>query len=169
MSNIAEKRNVLELTAALSASSVRAKEGAERSGVQQHEELCEVLANLDIVPGSACAQGGHRLDPGLGWADRAGRDHRNSAVGRADEMTERLQNAFVKDVDPSDDEVYFTDTVCGEGSTAGVKRGGATPPSYAELSSYFSPLEKYAGACGNDEAGNSMRKARMSFLGADAA
>ena len=38
------------------------------------------------------------------------------------------------------------------------------PPSYAELSSFLGPLEHFAPSYGNDEAGNLLRKAKMSFI-----
>ena len=37
------------------------------------------------------------------------------------------------------------------------------PRSYTELSSFFGPLEHFAQSCGNDEAGNLLRFARISF------
>ena len=38
------------------------------------------------------------------------------------------------------------------------------PPSYAEVSPYLAPLEKFAEACGNNDAIHHLRKARMSFI-----
>ena len=65
--------------------------------------------------------------------------------------------------DPSDDELDDGETVesMGEGVVAG---GSMPPPSYAELSPFFYPLEHFAQSCGNDEAGNLLRRARMSFI-----
>ena len=37
------------------------------------------------------------------------------------------------------------------------------PTSYAEHSSFFSPLENFTESYGNNEAGNLLRKVRMSF------
>ena len=64
---------------------------------------------------------------------------------------------------PSDDELDNGETVesTGEGVVAG---GSMPPPSYAELSFFFGPLEHFAQLCGNDEAGNLLRRARMSFI-----
>ena len=65
--------------------------------------------------------------------------------------------------DPPDDELDDGKTVesTGEGVVAG---GSKPPPSYAELSFFSGPLEHFAQSCGNDEAGNLLRRARMSFI-----
>ena len=65
--------------------------------------------------------------------------------------------------DTSDDELDDGETVesTGEGVVAG---GSMPPPSYAELSSFFGPLEHFVQSCGNDEAENLLRKARVSFI-----
>ena len=64
---------------------------------------------------------------------------------------------------PSDDELDDGETVesTGEGVVAG---GSMPPPSYTELSSFFGPLEHFVQPCANDEAGNLLRRARMSFI-----
>ncbi|CAM9443427.1 unnamed protein product, partial [Sphacelaria rigidula] len=43
------------------------------------------------------------------------------------------------------------------------------PPSYAELSLHFGPLEKYAESCGIEEVGLFLRKAKLGFLATEAA
>ena len=48
-------------------------------------------------------------------------------------------------------------------------RGVKAPPSYAELSSLFGPLEQCAESCGIHEAGHFLRKGKMGFLAARAA
>ena len=65
--------------------------------------------------------------------------------------------------DPSDDELDDGETVerTGEGVVAG---GSMPPPSYEELSYFFGSLEHFAQSCGNDETGNLLRRARMSFI-----
>ena len=65
--------------------------------------------------------------------------------------------------DPSDDELDDGETVesTGEGVVAG---GTMPPPSYEEPSSFFGPLDYFAQSCRNDEAGNPLRRARMSFI-----
>ena len=62
--------------------------------------------------------------------------------------------------DPSDDELDDGETV---GSTGGgvVAWGSMPPPSYAELSGGFCPLEHFGQSCGNDGTGNLLRRARM--------
>ena len=73
----------------------------------------------------------------------------------------RVNKTHVVD-NPSGNELGDGETVesTGEGVVAG---GSMPPPSYAELSGGFGPLEHFAQSCGNDEAGNLLRRARMSF------
>ena len=63
----------------------------------------------------------------------------------------------------------------GEDGGSAAKLGGANgalprppPPSYADISPYFVPLEKFAEACGNSDAIHHLRKARMAFIVAHA-
>ena len=74
----------------------------------------------------------------------------------------RVKKTYVVE-DPSDDELDDGETVesTGEGVVAG---GSMLPPSYADLSSFFGPLEYFAQSCGNDEEENLLRRARMSFI-----
>ena len=74
----------------------------------------------------------------------------------------RVNKTHVVD-DPSDDELDDGETVesTGEGVVAG---GSMPPPSYAELSSFFGPLEHFAQSCGNAEVENLLRRARMSLI-----
>ena len=65
--------------------------------------------------------------------------------------------------DPSGDKLDDGETI--ESTGEGVLTGGSMPPpSYAVLSSFFGPLEHFVKSCGNDEAGNPLRRARMSFI-----
>ena len=66
--------------------------------------------------------------------------------------------------DPSNDELDYGETVESTGEGAVVAGETMPPPSYAELSPFFGPLEHFAQSCGNDEAGNLLRRARMSFI-----
>ena len=66
--------------------------------------------------------------------------------------------------DPSDDELDDSETVESTGEGAVVAGGSMPPPSYAEFFPCFDPLEHFAQSCGNDEAGNLLRRARMSFI-----
>ena len=76
-------------------------------------------------------------------------------------MMARVNKTHVVE-DPSDDELDDGETVesTGEGVVAG---GSMPPPSYAELSFFLGPLEHFAQSCGNDETGNLLRRARVSF------
>ena len=79
-----------------------------------------------------------------------------------DELMATVNKTHVVE-DPSDDELDDGETVesTGEGVVAG---GSMSPPSYAELSFFFGPLEHFAQSCGNDEAGSPSVTARMSFI-----
>ena len=70
------------------------------------------------------------------------------------------------EISPSDDEPE-PDSM--EDSESAGSRGVKAPPSYAELTSLFGPLEQYAESCGIHEAGHFFRKAKMGFLAARAA
>ena len=79
-----------------------------------------------------------------------------------DELMARVNKTYVVE-DPSDDEIDDGEEF--ESTGAGAAGGGLMPPpSYADLSTFFGPLEHFAQSCGNDEAGNHLRKARMSFI-----
>ena len=70
----------------------------------------------------------------------------------------RVNKTYVVE-NPSDDELDDGETV--ESTDEGVVAGGSMPPpSYTELSSFFGPLEHFAQSCGNDEAGNLLRRAK---------
>ena len=74
----------------------------------------------------------------------------------------RVNKTYVVE-NPSDDELDDGETVesAGEGVVAG---GLMPPPSYTELSSFFGPLKHFAQSCGNDEAENLLRRAKMLFI-----
>ena len=76
------------------------------------------------------------------------------------EEQEEFATALLQD---SQDELDDDETVesTGEGVVAGRSM---PPPPYAELSGVFCPLDHFAQSCGNDEAGNILRGARMSFI-----
>ena len=83
-----------------------------------------------------------------------------------DELMASVNTTHVVE-DPSDDEL--NDVEDKTLRAPGRGRGGGEsmpPPSYAELSSFFSPLDHFAQSCGNDEARNStfLRKARIPFI-----
>ena len=71
-----------------------------------------------------------------------------------------------EDISLSDDELE-PDSIEDDDSTGAPKN--SAPPSYAELSSHFGPLEEYAEACGIREVGYLLRRAKMGFLAANAA
>ena len=71
------------------------------------------------------------------------------------------------------EEISLSDDEPEPGSTEDAESAGRlgvkAPPSYADLSSLFGPLEQYAESCGIHEAGHFLRKAKMTFLAARAA
>ena len=93
---------------------------------------------------------------------------KSTSAGKRKADEPRGRGAFLKSKkyvveDPSDDEIDDGEEF--ESTGAGAAGGGSMPPpSYADLSTFFGPLEHFAQSCGNDEAGNHLRKARMSFI-----
>ena len=78
-----------------------------------------------------------------------------------DELMARVNKTHLVE-NPADDEVDDGESVdSGEGVVA---RGSMPPPSYAELSYFFCPLEHFAQSCGKDEAENLLHRARTSFI-----
>ena len=73
-------------------------------------------------------------------------------------MMEKVLDSGVVDCSFSDSE-----SECGDDGSTAVG-GIAEPPSYAEVPSYFGPLESFAESCKNDEAAHYLQKARMSFI-----
>ena len=78
-----------------------------------------------------------------------------------DVFLEKVGNTFVEEISLSDDEPEPGST---EDAESAGRLGVKAPPSYADLSSLFGPLEQYAESCGIHEAGHFLRKARMRFL-----
>lgn len=74
--------------------------------------------------------------------------------------------ASAKETSPSDEELELDETDDAESGEGG---GVMVLPSYAELSSLFGPLEKYAESCDIREVGHFLRKAKMGFFAAHAA
>ena len=83
-----------------------------------------------------------------------------------DVFLEKVGNTFLEEISLSDDEPERDRMEDAESAGSG---GVKAPPSYAELSSLFGPLEQYAESCGIHEAGHFLRKANMRFLAARAA
>ena len=152
---------VAELVNALNALSVGVQEAAQGSGVQD-KELAEVLVNLQMVPG----QPAHKavIDAVQAWTGLEEQEEFAIALlqDSQDELMARVNKTYVGE-NPSDDELDDGETVesTGEGVVA---RRSMPPPSYTELSAFFGPLEHFAQSCGNDESGNLLRRAKMSFI-----
>ena len=66
----------------------------------------------------------------------------------------------------ADGSAYDSESECGDDGSTGVG-GIADPQSYAQVSSYFGPLESFAESCKNDETAHNLQKARMPFIKAD--
>ena len=152
---------VAELVNALNALSVGVQEAAQGSGVQD-KELAEVQVNLEIVPDQPAHKAA--VDAVQAWTGLEEQEEFATALlqDSQDELMARVNKTYVVE-NPSDDALDDGETVesTGEGVVAG---GSMPPPSYTELSSFFGPLEHFAQSCGNDEAGNLLRRARMPFI-----
>ena len=147
---------------ALNALSVGVQEAAQGSSVQD-KELAEVLVNLQIVPGQPAHKAAIRAVQT--WTGLEEQEEFATALlqGSKDELMARVTKTHAVE-DSSGDEPDDSETVesAGERVMAG---GSMLPPSYAEFSSFFGPLEHYfAQSCGNDEEENLLRRARMSFI-----
>ena len=80
-------------------------------------------------------------------------------------LIEKMNDKFTEDSD-SDEKKELNNT--GEVKSAEGGRLMAPPP-YSDLSGFFGPLEQFAQAAENTEAGHFLREAKMSFLSAHAA
>ena len=146
---------------AFNALSVGVQEAAQGSGVQD-KELAEVLVNLQIVPGQPAHKAA--IDAVQAWTGLEEQEEFATALLQdlQGELMARVNKTHVME-NPSGDELDDGKTF--ESTDEGVVAGGSMPPpSYTELSYYFGPLEHFAQSCGNDEAGNVLRRARMSFI-----
>ena len=152
---------VAELVNALNVLSVGVQEAAQGSDVQD-KELAEVLVNLQIVPGQPAHKAA--IDAVQAWTGLEEQEEFATALlqDSQDTLMARVNKTHIEQ-DPSNDELDDGETVesTGEGVVAG---GSMPPPSYAERSFFFRPLEHFAQSCDNDEAGSLLRRARVSFI-----
>lgn len=160
--NGSEESEVAKLVEALNALSVGVQNAAQSLSVRG-DELCEVLAHLEIVPGQPASSTAIQL--AQAWAGLEEQEEIAEALrlDSVEVLTERAKSTFEDESNPSDDEVEQEN---GDNESMGAAGGTGSipPPSYAELSPFFGPLEKFAASCGNYEAGDLLRKARMSFI-----
>lgn len=158
----AKDAGVAELTDTLNALSIGVREAASGPGVQD-SELVEVLANLNIAPGTRAHPAAikavdewARLEEQPEFADTLSEDAKEIFM-------ERVNNTYEEEVDSDDEEDNAKDSESAGGG------GGTAPPSFAELSSFFGPLEQYAESSGIGMVGHFLRKAKMAFFAAHAA
>jgi len=156
---------VAELADALNALSVGVHVAASGPGVVD-AELSDVLAHLDITPGQPAHSAAIRAAEEWAELEEQGEVAKALAQDANDVFLEKVGNTFVEEISLSDDEPE-PDSM--EDAESAGSRGVKAPPSYAELSSLFGPLEQYAESCGIHEAGHFLRKAKMRFLAARAA
>ena len=156
---------VAELTATLDALSVRAGAAIKEGGVQD-SELCEVLTQLEIVPGRPVPPAA--VVAAQSWATLEDQEDIAEALAAdaKDALTERMAGIVAEEIDPSDDEKELNES--GDAESGGGRKVEAPPP-YSDLSSCFGPLEQKAESAGNSEAAHFLRKAKMAFLAAHAA
>lgn len=120
--------------------------------------LTSPRARLPTLPPS------RRWRNGPGWRSKA---KSQKLCDDANEFfLEKVKNTYIEEVSLSDDELEPDSTEDAESSGGG---GVKAPPSFAELSMLFGPLEQYAESCGIREAGHFLLKAKMAFLAARAA
>lgn len=164
--NGSKDAGVAELTAALNALSVAAAQTAAAVPGVQDEELCDVLAHLNIVPGRPAHPAA--IKSAKDWAGFEEQEGIAEVLlqDKHDVLMERVTNGYVEETSPSDHELELEDI--GGVQSAGSE-GSMAPPPYSELASFFGPLEMYAESCGMTEAGWFLSRARMLFIAAHAA
>ena len=145
--------------------SVRAGAAIKEGGVQD-SELCEVLTQLEIVPGRPVPPAA--VVAAQSWATLEDQEDIAEALAAdaKDALTERMAGIVAEEIDPSDDEKELNES--GDAESGGGRKVEAPPP-YSDLSSCFGPLEQKAESAGNSEAAHFLRKAKMAFLAAHAA
>ena len=137
-----------------------------KGGSVQDLEICEVLLHLGIVPGMPATPAAIKAVEV--WVELVEEQKEVAKALAADTevvLIEKMNDNFIQDSD-SNEEKELNNT--GEVESAEGGRLMAPPP-YSDLSGFFGPLEQFAQAAGNIEAGHFLRKAKMSFLSAHAA
>lgn len=162
-SNSSKDAGVAELMAALNALSLGVKEAT--AGVVD-SEMSDVLAHLNMTAGRPAHPAAVKATKE--WAELEEQEEIAKALAQDanDVLVEKVNNSYVEeDICPSDEEL--------EPSTIEDDESGdddeISPPSHAELSSYFGPLENYAEAYGMREAGYLLRRVKMAFLASKSA
>ena len=154
-----------KLAEALHALSLSVKAAASGPGVLD-SEMTDVLAHLNITPGRPAHPAA--IKAAEEWAKLEEQDEIAKALAQDanDVLIEKVNNTFVED----EEDISLSDDELEPDSIEHDDRRGApknsAPPSYAELCSYFGPLEEYAEACGIREVGYLLRRAKMGFLAA---
>ena len=137
---------------------------AQRQGSRvEDEDICEMLANLDITPGEAA--GKEAMDAIRVWATVENEEGVAEAMrgDAVEEITARLAGTHV-DADSEEEKEEEEDD-----DDESTEPGRGAPPSYAELSPHFGVLERAPEECGNKDAAFYLSKARMSMIAAHSA
>ena len=145
------------LTKTLNTISFRVNEAQQKRTSIGDMEIVDLLANLDITPGETAAE--TSVQAAQRWASIEDEEDIIEAqrLDQADSVTRVLNGLSVDWEDSSDSEDE-------EGDDGNTRGGGAEPPSYAEVSQHFAPLESYAAASGLNEAGYFLQRARMLMI-----
>ena len=169
----AEDPAVKGLEKTLNTMSLRMHEAQQQGTSIGDTDIIDLLANLDITPGETAAE--TSLRAAQRWASIEDQEDVIEAqqLDQAESVAASLKGLALEGGDSSDsqDEEDDDDGNAADGNAADGNVGGGAaepPPSYAELSQYFAPLESYAAASGLDEAGYLLQRARMFMIEAHA-
>ena len=157
-SNSSKDAGVAELMAALNALSLGVKE--ETAGVVD-SEMSDVLAHLNVTAGRPAHPAAVKATKECAELEEQEGIAKALAQDANDVLVEKVNNSYVEeDICPSDEEL---------GPSTIEDDDEISPPSHAELSFYFGPLENYAEAYGMREAGYLLRRVKMAFLASKSA
>ena len=124
--------------------------GAQQQGCHvQDEEICEILANLDIAPGQPADQEAMKAVQLWGTVEDEHDVVEAMRTHAAEELTALLAGKSIgndSEVEGEEDEENE------EEDDKSTGRGRGAPPSYGELSSHFGILERAAQDSGNADA-----------------
>ena len=133
----------------------------------EDEELCDLLAGLDLIPGKgADAEATNAIRV---WATIEDDDGVVKAMREdaAEEMAAALAGTL--SLSDSEEEAKGEEEEKEDGGDERAERGRDAPPAYAELSAHFGVLESAAEKSGNADAAHYLSKARMAMILAHAA
>ncbi|CAB1113054.1 unnamed protein product [Ectocarpus sp. CCAP 1310/34] len=151
------------LTASVSVLSTSVQEAQQQGSSIQDEDICDLLAELNIEPGKPIAE--EAVNAVQHWATIEDEDDVVEAMrgDAVEEMTAQLAGTLLSTGSEEGDEEEE------DGGDDNTGRGPRAPPAYAEPSSRFGILERTAIESGNEAAACRLSKAKMAMIAAHSA